>query len=210
MNNVVGISDVRGTGSDLTCWLCQKQVSPRALFCHHCGTIQPVRAIDHFARLGMERRVDIDLELLERQFQTLQKTLDPNRFAVRAQGERGLAAKQLEALWEAYETLRDPVRRGRYWLDLHHMEFDDAQTVHPAVQEIRLQYEQAQTTCDLDRVARQAGSAFEDGIMRLLNSLRQQNWQQANASLIELHGIEGVLNEARDRRRGMTNTDKQS
>src|SRR5215467_1679812 len=102
--NVIGFSDFAATAhSDLCCWLCQKAVSARALFCHHCGTIQPVRAIDHFARLGVERRIDIDVEQLDHQYAALSRTLDPQRFMIRGIGERGHASKQLDALNEAYE-----------------------------------------------------------------------------------------------------------
>ncbi len=73
-----------------------------------------MRGVDHFARLGLERRIDIDQTELERQFAVMQRTLDPDRFAIRSVNERIHAAKQLTSLIEAYEVLRDPVQRGRY------------------------------------------------------------------------------------------------
>jgi len=123
MTNVVGMNEFVGlAGGETYCWLCQKPMSTRALFCHACGAIQPVRAIDHFARLGLECRLDVDAEILERQYATLSAMLSPERFLIRGLGERGHAAKQLEALNEAYETLRVPLRRGRYWLQLNEKE----------------------------------------------------------------------------------------
>jgi len=185
---------------DLCCWLCQKATSPRALFCHHCGTIQPVRNIDHFARLGVERRIDIDMELLEKQYAALKKTLDPNHFTIRGAGERGHAAKQLESLEEAYETLRDPLRRGRYWLTLHAKEFEEAEDSNPLVAELRYELESADEAAQCDRVAQKAGQALEQGIMGLMQALRGQNWQQANAALVELDGLEMILKNVRERR----------
>jgi molecular chaperone HscB len=208
MTNVIGLGEVRGmAANEIVCWLCMKNMSPRAIFCHHCGTIQPVRMIDHFTRLGLERRVDIDLGLLERQYQSLKKTLNPDRFAIRGMGERNHATKQLEALNDAFDTLRDPVRRGRYWLGLHEQDFADSQAANPAVQEIKLEFDGARSPSDVDRVAQKAGQHFEDGIMRLLQSLRQQNWQQANATLVELDGMEGILNQARARRTEIVDKD---
>src|SRR5580704_6833842 len=144
MFNVVGMNEFFGmANSSLHCWLCQKPVSSRALFCHHCGTIQPVRDIDHFARLGLERRLDLDFEQLEHQYAALARTLDPQRFLIRGVGERGHAAKQLDALQEAYETLREPLKRGRYWLTLHEKEFKSAADTHPFVRELRQELELA-------------------------------------------------------------------
>ncbi len=201
MFNVVGLNEFVGTAnSELHCWLCQKPVSTRALFCHHCGTIQPVRDIDHFARLGLERRIDIDMELLERQYAALGRTLDPQRFIIRGMGERSHAAKQLESLNEAYDVLREPLRRGRYWLTLHEKEFDEASAANPVVTELRHELEKAAEPCHCDRVAQKAGQALQEGIMGLMQALRGQNWQQANATLVELDGLESILGDVRSRR----------
>lgn len=200
MSNVIGFGEAKGLSGDCSCWLCQKPMSLRAIFCHACGTIQPVRKVDHFTRLGLEKRVDIDLDLLERQYQILLRSLDPQRFSLKGAGERGHATKQREAITEAYETLRDPMRRGRYWLMLHEQDFVETQQLNPALAEMRLACDLASNAAAVDRIAQQANQAFEDGIIRLLQSLRAQNWQQANAALVELDGMEGLLAEAREKR----------
>jgi molecular chaperone HscB len=205
MFNVVGMSEFAGMANGgCFCWLCQKPVSTRALFCHHCGTIQPARAIDHFARLGMERRIDIDMELLDRQYATLTRTLDPQRFLIRGIGERGHAARQRDALNEAYETLREPLKRGRYWLALHDKDFDRADAANPFVIELRRELDSAAEPGQCDRVAQKAGHALEQGIMGLMQSLRGQNWQSASATLIELDGLESILGDVRSKRADLT------
>jgi molecular chaperone HscB len=204
MFNVVGMNEFVGMANgDSHCWLCQKPVSTRALFCHHCGTIQPVRDLDHFARLGLERRIDIDVELLERQYTALGRTLDPQRFLIRGIGERGHAAKQLEVLVEAYETLRDPLRRGRYWLQLNEKSFKDQVEANPLVQDLRRELTAAAEPGMCDRVAQKAGQALEQGVMTLMQALRGENWEQANETLIEIDGVEGILDDVRTRRNGL-------
>lgn len=201
MSNVVGMNEFVGMANgNLHCWLCQKPVSTRALFCHHCGTIQPLRDIDHFARLGLERRIDIDMELLEHQYAALSRTLNPQRFMIRGMGERSHAAKQLEALNESYEVLREPLRRGRYWLALNEKEFSKASDVHPFVKELRQELETAAEPSQCDRVAQKAGHALEQGIMGLMQALRGQKWQEASATLVELDGLEAILGDVRSRR----------
>ena len=205
--NVVGLSEFAGLqNGDLHCWLCQKPISTRALFCHHCSTIQPVREIDYFARLGLERRIDIDMELLERQFAALSRTLDPQRFLIRGMGERGHAAKQVEALNEAYDTLREPLKRGRYWLMLHEKEFEQAVDSNPMVIELRAELDSAAEPCQCDRVAQKAGHALQEGIMGLMHSLRGQDWKMASAMLVELDGLESILGDVRSKRAEITGT----
>lgn len=202
MTNIIEFNEFSpSSGSaEFYCWLCQKAASPRALFCHHCGTIQPARELDHFARLGLERRVDVDPGLLDRQYAALRRTLDPGRFAVRGMGERGHAARQLQALDEAYETLRDPLRRGRYWLTLHQQEFEAAVAAHPLVAELAEDLESADDPALCDRVAQRAGQAMEESILGFLQALRQQDWEQATQVLAELDGLETILGAVRERR----------
>ena len=185
---------------EVCCWLCQRGTSLRALFCQHCSSIQPVRPLDHFARLGLERRIDIDSDLLERQYTGLKKALDPARFAIRGLGERGHAAKQLEALEKAYHTLREPLRRGRYWLALHEREIREAEGTNPMVAELRSELDGASLPPQCDRIAQKAGTAMEQGIVSLMQALRSQNWQLANAILLEVDGLETILTEVRGRR----------
>lgn len=209
MFNVVGLNEYAGLANGkIHCWLCQKPVSSRALFCHNCSTIQSVRDIDHFARLGLERRIDIDVELLERQYAALSRTLDPQRFVIRGIGERGYAAKQLEALNQAYETLREPLKRGRYWLSLHDKNKQDEQEELPYINELRRDLDDAAEPSQCDRVAHRASQAFEQSIMGFMQALRGQNWQQANETLIHLDGLEAILGDVRLKRAGFTTNEQ--
>jgi len=199
MSNVIGIHEIFGLANGGTyCWICQKPVSTRALFCHHCGTIQPVRDIDHFARLGLARQLDVDAETLDHQYNALSRTLAPDRFAIRGMGERGHAAKQLEALNEAYDVLRDPVKRGRYWLRMNEKDQAQVDAHNPVVDELRRELGDAAEPSQYDRVAQKAGQALEQGVMVLMQSLRGGNWQLANMTLVELDGVEALLEEVRD------------
>ncbi len=208
MDNVIEFNEftvpTNCVSGEACCWICQKGNSLRALFCQHCGTIQPVRPIDHFARLGLERRIDIDLEALERQYAALRRSLSPERFVLRGMGERGHAAKQLEAVEEAYQTLREPLRRGRYWLALHEKEIEESENTNPLVSELRYELDNAIAAAQCDRVAHRAGQAMEQGIVGLMQALRSQNWQLANAMLIEVDGLESILTDVRDRRTSLS------
>ncbi len=198
MSNVIGIHEIFGLANGGTyCWICQKPVSTRALFCHHCGTIQPVRDIDHFARLGLARQLDVDAELLEHQYKALSRTLAPERFAIRGLGERGHAAKQLDALREAYDVLRDPVKRGRYWLHMNEKDLVEVDICNPVVDELRRELTDAAEPNQYDRVAQRAGQALEQGVIVLMQSLRGGNWHLANSTLMELDGVGAILEEVR-------------
>jgi molecular chaperone HscB len=101
-----------------SCWSCKGPVAAQALFCHTCGAIQPPGQIDRFRRLGIEPDFDLDLDVIEKRYLGFQRAIHPDRFATKPPKERALAEAQAVALNEAYETLKDPLRRAAYLLSL--------------------------------------------------------------------------------------------
>ncbi len=100
------------------CWSCRDAVSTLALFCAHCGVIQPPSHLDHFRRLGLHRHYAVDPAELDRHYAGFSQRLRPDRFAGRSAKEQRLAERQQDGLTEAYETLQDPLRRAIYLLRL--------------------------------------------------------------------------------------------
>lgn len=189
------------------CWMCHEGLSSRARFCNHCGCIQPTHGLDHFECLGMARSIDIDLSVLERNFTAFMRSFAVERFAIRSHAEKTYATKHRAALLEAYETLRDPVRRSRYWLEWNAREREDileAGAQPPVVAELQAVLDAAQEAIELDRLARRAGQEIEHGIMKLLLSLRQQDWRGANEILSALDGLETLIAQVREKRQLLT------
>ncbi len=103
-------------GMPVACWSCRGPVDRSALFCGTCTAVQPPGQADHFARLGLSPSFDIDGALLDQRYFEQQRQLHPDRFATRTGRERALSQSQAVALNEAYETLKDPLRRADYLL----------------------------------------------------------------------------------------------
>jgi molecular chaperone HscB len=111
--------DTRAARAGLvSCWSCKGPVTVQALFCHTCGAIQPPGQINRFRRLGIEPDFDLDLDVIEKRYFGFQRAIHPDRFATRPAKERAFAEAQAVALNEAYETLKDPLRRAAYLLSL--------------------------------------------------------------------------------------------
>lgn len=100
------------------CWSCKGPVATRSLFCSVCGAVQGPGAADHFSRLGIAPTFDVDLNELETNYFQFQRKLHPDRFASKSAKERALSQSQATTLNEAYETLKDPLKRAAYLLKL--------------------------------------------------------------------------------------------
>lgn len=102
----------------LPCWHCANDVSPRALFCHGCGSIQPPGNLDPFTRLGLPASFELDTAAIDRQLAGFARILAPARFQDKGGKAADLAQAQLAARDRAAATLRDPAARARALLDM--------------------------------------------------------------------------------------------
>jgi molecular chaperone HscB len=87
------------------------------LFCSNCGAPLAVE-LDYFAALGLPRRLQIDPQHLETLYHELGRRVHPDRFANSAVAVRNASLSATALLTRAFRTLRDPVSRGLYWLEL--------------------------------------------------------------------------------------------
>ena len=60
----------------------------------------------------------MDLGVLDSRYRELQRSVHPDRFASAGEAERRLSMQQATAINEGYQTLKDPLKRGRYLLEL--------------------------------------------------------------------------------------------
>lgn len=186
------------------CRVCGRSVVARALFCHSCGAVQPPRAVDHFTRLGLERRFDIDLEQLNRQYTGFSRALAPERFAARGAGQQANARAQAEALSAAFEALRDPVRRARYLLDLTGAPATaDAGQHDEEVADLSAHLSAASDVAAVDRLAADLGQRIEACIKYLAIAFRNGQTDNAARLLARLERLEALCAEARARRAGL-------
>jgi molecular chaperone HscB len=101
----------------IECPSCGRRQEP-LLICADCGA--PLAApLDCFAALGIPRTLTIDLEALERRYHDLSRKLHPDRFVSKGVAVRDASLRATATLTRSYRTLRDPVSRGLYWLELH-------------------------------------------------------------------------------------------
>ncbi|MDD5248540.1 MAG: Fe-S protein assembly co-chaperone HscB [Rhodocyclaceae bacterium] len=73
---------------------------------------------DHFALLGLPRAYAVDRNELERLYRDLQAHVHPDKHAHKGDADRRVAMQWATQVNEAYQTLRDPLRRARYLLHL--------------------------------------------------------------------------------------------
>jgi molecular chaperone HscB len=100
------------------CWHCQSEVSGE-YFCERCVKVQPVsKELDYFTCLGFPRRLTIDQRELEGKFYELSRAFHPDFYQNKSADEQTISLGNSALLNTAYRTLRDPIERAEYLLDL--------------------------------------------------------------------------------------------
>jgi molecular chaperone HscB len=100
------------------CWSCERE-GGRGPACSACGAILPADdKEDRFAVLGVAAKFSIDLAAAEAAFKKLSRQVHPDRFATADPRARKAALSRTVQLNEAWRTLKDPMRRAEYLLQL--------------------------------------------------------------------------------------------
>ena len=80
---------------------------------------------NHFDLFGLAQSFQIDIAQLEQQYRALQTLVHPDKSAHLADAEQRLAMQRATLVNEAYQTLRNPLRRARYLLSLHGVDIQE-------------------------------------------------------------------------------------
>ena len=88
-------------------------------FCPQCTKILTLgRHGDYFAFLGVPRKLNLDLADLEQRFRTLSRQFHPDYFYNASPAERVASLERSSYLNDAYRTLKQPIARIAYLLEL--------------------------------------------------------------------------------------------
>lgn len=74
---------------------------------------------NHFELFGLKPAYALEAESLERSYRDIQSQIHPDRYARAGDAERRASMQWTTRVNEAYRTLRSPVRRAKYLLELH-------------------------------------------------------------------------------------------
>lgn len=105
------------------CWSCGEMRA--AHFCDGCGKVQPAAPVDYFSFFGLSRKLNLDAKALEREFYRLSRKLHPDLAARGTPQEQRWALEKSSQLNDAYRTLKDPIERTRYLLELEGVKLDE-------------------------------------------------------------------------------------
>ena len=105
--------------TDHLCWSCYQPTGGKP-FCPDCFKVQLHQPkADYFSILGLDaRRMGLEPERLEEAFYALSRRVHPDHYQSRNPKERRIVEECAALVNVAYRTLRDPIARTEYLLEL--------------------------------------------------------------------------------------------
>lgn len=161
---------------------------------------------DDFTLLALPSRFALDRDALDAQWKRLQREAHPDRFA-----SQGTAAQRVAMQWsvrinEAYQRLKDPLKRAAYWCELHGAPIQaHSNTAMPAAflmqqMEWREALDEAYTEDALDALLRDTRATRQTLLDELAHTIDQRQDAPAAAQQVRaLMFVERFADEVRQR-----------
>ncbi len=143
--------------------------------------------------MGLQPGFDLDLVALEARWKQLQREVHPDKYAT-----QGAAAQRVAMQWsvrvnEAYQRMRNPLRRAAYWCELQGVKINaESNTAMPAdfllqQMEWREALDEAVTEQQLDRLLDNTQQARRDHLQTLQHTIDTQ--RNADAAAQEVRAL---------------------
>ncbi|KAK9129052.1 hypothetical protein Syun_017849 [Stephania yunnanensis] len=183
--------DFSSTSSGLgNCWSCGAIAASKPfLFCDICRSVQPFdQSVDYFQIFGLERAFAIDDTGMESKYKDWQKKLHPDLVHTKSEKEKEYAAEQSARVIDAYRTLRSPLLRAIYLMQLEGARVDEEQTVSDPellaeIMEIREAVEEAANPPALQQIQFQVKGSLDHWSKSFENAFKKRKFEEAITSI---------------------------
>ena len=154
---------------------------------------------NHFQIFGVPAQFELDVSALEERYRELQREVHPDRFAAASHAEQRVSMQLATRVNEAYQTLKSPLRRAEYLLQLNGVDPGfETNTAMPAEflagqMERREELESAAAAGDWERLIALSSRlrADQDALFgRIERQLEARDWSEAAATLRQLKFLE--------------------
>jgi molecular chaperone HscB len=170
----------------------------------------PILSKNFYAFFGIEPKLRLDLEALQKRFYELSRTWHPDRFTRKSPGEQAEALEATSILNDGYRTLRDPVKRAEYLLteegfpigeqrskDVPPELLEEVFELNMALEELRSGDDSARPQLESAKQNFTGMRASVDAELEKLFGKYDASEPQSETAKQALHEIRGVLNRRR-------------
>ena len=152
---------------------------------------------------------NIDIDMLNHQYRTLQKTIHPDRFVNATDAEKKQSLQKSTQINDAYQVLKDPIKRASHIISLHQVLKENTLPPDFLMQQMEWE-EEFETINDLEQV--QLFSDKIDGEKKMLMDLLamdlddKKDWESATNIIGKLKFITNLFLRIQQKKLSMDNS----
>lgn len=156
---------------------------------------------NYFDVFNLPVSFDVNKELLSQRYRDLQRAVHPDKYATSSERERRLAMQKATQINEAFQTLKNPIARGQYLLQLHGTQLND-QDPHLDDQflieqiELREELSELKSSGELNKFLSRIERRMHTLTVTLSQHFAQQNFQAAREYLRQFQFFKRLYDEA--------------
>lgn len=156
---------------------------------------------DYFSLLSLPRSFEVDAAALEQSYFALQREYHPDRFAKASAEERAIATQMSVRVNDAYQTLKSPLARAQYLLQLAGwLETKPDQATLVESMEMQEQLAEATHEAAMMALAKSAGTAQEKCLAGLSSAFAAPDYARAAQLALRLSYVSKLLENIRQKR----------
>ena len=152
---------------------------------------------------------NIDIDMLNHQYRTLQKTIHPDRFVNATDAEKKQSLQKSTQINDAYQVLKDPIKRASHIISLHQVLKENTLPPDFLMQQMEWE-EEFETINDLEQV--QLFSDKIDGERKMLMDLlamdldEKKDWESVTNIIGKLKFITNLFLRIQQKKLSMDNS----
>jgi len=164
---------------------------------------------NHFQIFALPVSFEIDLDALSQRYRELQRAVHPDKFASGTDQERRIAVQRTAQVNEAYDTLKQPLNRARYLLQLNCININDEtdttvdmdflmqqMEMREQLAEIREQDDPEGALFDLSQTIQKRSNAIVDALRAQFTDINAESLEQARENVRKLQFMVKLQQEA--------------
>ncbi|TMM45983.1 co-chaperone HscB [Colwellia ponticola] len=144
--------------------------------------------MNYFQLFGIEASFDVDIQQLSSSYQTLQKSVHPDKFVHASEQDQRIAVQKSAHINDAYQTLKNPLLRAEYILiergidmpNEQHTFGDTSFLMHQM--ELREMLEDVKSSGDVDAALLEVQNVLSSEYLQLSQMMRAQIIENTAAS----------------------------
>ncbi len=144
---------------------------------------------NHFELFQNAVTFDIDINKLSESYRNLQRTIHPDKYANAPERERRLAMQRAAQINEAFQTLKNPITRALYILQLQGINTNDEYHTTMDGDFLMMQMELREQLAEITQLEQLNGflsriEQYQDDLnQKLSQQFAEDDWQQAHDSV---------------------------